>query len=260
MSEIPRTFFLSRECLNQARDGCFRMGRTFLLVSDCWREIIRGPTIRFILDKKRGAREGASHTLLKLWVSGVISDQKARSKTGWWKSALPAIGKEFFARESCGFCTPCRDGLPWSAQVLDDIVNGRPDRDYWFLPVFDSIIEHDLFRSMRKSGREVEEKAVKLKDMRERLHGTWSERVPWVDNSRRPSVPLPQSSATPWKEAEDRPPTKRVDWNFSPRRVDWKFAPGKKLVGNMVMRCPERNSTRSRCRSDDTVSISKKQQ
>jgi len=32
---------------------------------------------------------------------------------------------EFFARESCGFCTPCRDGLPWSAQVLDDIEQGH---------------------------------------------------------------------------------------------------------------------------------------
>jgi NADH-quinone oxidoreductase subunit F len=32
---------------------------------------------------------------------------------------------EFFAQESCGFCTPCRDGLPWNAQVLDDIENGR---------------------------------------------------------------------------------------------------------------------------------------
>ena len=32
---------------------------------------------------------------------------------------------EFFAQESCGFCTPCRDGLPWSAQVLDDIERGR---------------------------------------------------------------------------------------------------------------------------------------
>ncbi len=32
---------------------------------------------------------------------------------------------EFFASESCGFCTPCRDGLPWSAQVLDDIEQGR---------------------------------------------------------------------------------------------------------------------------------------
>ena len=32
---------------------------------------------------------------------------------------------QFFAQESCGFCTPCRDGLPWSAQVLGDIESGR---------------------------------------------------------------------------------------------------------------------------------------
>lgn len=32
---------------------------------------------------------------------------------------------EFFAQESCGFCTPCRDGLPWSAQVLGDIEAGN---------------------------------------------------------------------------------------------------------------------------------------
>ncbi len=32
---------------------------------------------------------------------------------------------DFFARESCGFCTPCRDGLPWTSQILDDIENGR---------------------------------------------------------------------------------------------------------------------------------------
>lgn len=32
---------------------------------------------------------------------------------------------EFFAQESCGFCTPCRDGLPWTAQVLGDIQDGN---------------------------------------------------------------------------------------------------------------------------------------
>ena len=32
---------------------------------------------------------------------------------------------EFFAQESCGFCTPCRDGLPWTAQVLGDIESGN---------------------------------------------------------------------------------------------------------------------------------------
>jgi NADH-quinone oxidoreductase subunit F len=31
----------------------------------------------------------------------------------------------FFAQESCGFCTPCRDGLPWSAQVLEGLEKGQ---------------------------------------------------------------------------------------------------------------------------------------
>ncbi len=31
----------------------------------------------------------------------------------------------FFARESCGFCTPCREGLPWLYNILNDIEQGR---------------------------------------------------------------------------------------------------------------------------------------
>ena len=31
---------------------------------------------------------------------------------------------KFFARESCGFCTPCREGLPWVKQILDGIEAG----------------------------------------------------------------------------------------------------------------------------------------
>jgi len=34
----------------------------------------------------------------------------------------------FFARESCGWCTPCREGLPWIAKVLDAIENGQGER------------------------------------------------------------------------------------------------------------------------------------
>jgi NADH-quinone oxidoreductase subunit F len=30
----------------------------------------------------------------------------------------------FFAQESCGWCTPCREGLPWVARVLETIENG----------------------------------------------------------------------------------------------------------------------------------------
>ncbi|MEK6743414.1 MAG: NADH-quinone oxidoreductase subunit NuoF [Nitrospirota bacterium] len=31
----------------------------------------------------------------------------------------------FFSRESCGWCTPCREGLPWIEKILHAIENGR---------------------------------------------------------------------------------------------------------------------------------------
>jgi len=33
--------------------------------------------------------------------------------------------EKFFARESCGFCTPCREGLPWVKELLDAIEAGE---------------------------------------------------------------------------------------------------------------------------------------
>lgn len=33
--------------------------------------------------------------------------------------------EKFFAQESCGWCTPCRDGLPWTVKILDGLVAGR---------------------------------------------------------------------------------------------------------------------------------------
>jgi NADH-quinone oxidoreductase subunit F len=33
--------------------------------------------------------------------------------------------ERFFARESCGWCTPCREGLPWIVQMLDAIERGE---------------------------------------------------------------------------------------------------------------------------------------
>ncbi len=37
--------------------------------------------------------------------------------------------EQFFARESCGWCTPCREGLPWIEKILQAIEDGlgRPE-------------------------------------------------------------------------------------------------------------------------------------
>lgn len=36
--------------------------------------------------------------------------------------------QKFFQRESCGWCTPCRDGLPWGVKILDAIDNGQGEQ------------------------------------------------------------------------------------------------------------------------------------
>ncbi len=33
--------------------------------------------------------------------------------------------EKFFAQESCGWCTPCRDGLPWVVKLLQDLTDGK---------------------------------------------------------------------------------------------------------------------------------------
>lgn len=33
--------------------------------------------------------------------------------------------ERFFKQESCGWCTPCRDGLPWVTEILNNLENGQ---------------------------------------------------------------------------------------------------------------------------------------
>jgi NADH-quinone oxidoreductase subunit F len=51
---------------------------------------------------------------------------------------------EFFARESCGWCTPCREGLPTIRDLLARIEAGE-GRDE-FVPLLDQMCRH-LYRS-----------------------------------------------------------------------------------------------------------------
>lgn len=115
----------------------------------CW-ELPMGTTVREIIEVHAGGMEdgyqlrgflpgGASTDFLTAehldlpMDYGAIGKAGSRMGTGTLiilddKTCPVAMVKnltEFFAQESCGFCTPCRDGLPWSAQVLGDIEAGR---------------------------------------------------------------------------------------------------------------------------------------
>lgn len=47
---------------------------------------------------------------------------------------------QFFARESCGWCTPCREGLPYIRELLQRIENGEGKEDY--LPMLREMCGH----------------------------------------------------------------------------------------------------------------------
>jgi NADH-quinone oxidoreductase subunit F len=115
----------------------------------CW-ELPIGTTGREILEvHARGMQHGRT---LKAWLPGGASTDfllpehldlamdyetiaKAGSRMGTGLTTVVADNQsmvsavrnleEFFARESCGWCTPCRDGLPWSVKILQALEAGR---------------------------------------------------------------------------------------------------------------------------------------
>jgi NADH-quinone oxidoreductase subunit F len=113
-------------------------------------ELPMGTTIREILEehaggmraglKFRGVMPGGASTefLLEQHLDVQMdydSVQKAGSRLGTGTMVLLddqtcPVGmvhnlEKFFARESCGWCTPCRDGLPWTAAILKAIEDGK---------------------------------------------------------------------------------------------------------------------------------------
>ncbi|MCT8469227.1 NADH-quinone oxidoreductase subunit NuoF [Chromohalobacter canadensis] len=115
-------------------------------------ELPMGTTGNELLERAGGMRDG--HTL-KTWLPGGGSTGfllpehlelaldfdtigKAGSRLGTGLIAVVADDQsvvslarnleEFFARESCGWCTPCRDGLPWSVKLLQALEAGEGER------------------------------------------------------------------------------------------------------------------------------------
>ncbi|WP_020682041.1 NADH-quinone oxidoreductase subunit NuoF [Marinobacterium rhizophilum] len=54
--------------------------------------------------------------------------------------------ERFFAQESCGWCTPCRDGLPWTRQLLEAIESGQGRHED-----LDTLAEHCRFMGPGKT-------------------------------------------------------------------------------------------------------------
>lgn len=114
-------------------------------------------------------------------------------------------------------------------ETKDELIDRIERKDYQepSVPDFDSWLESDFFRRMVHSGRIVAETALKEKDMREKLFGPYCETVPKYDASRFPSVPLPQSSATPTKQ-------RNAHWDHNMIY----HIPGQMLEGSMIQRRP----------------------
>lgn len=52
----------------------------------------------------------------------------------------------FYAHESCGWCTPCREGVPWLEDMLGDIEAGiAPDKDYEKIKSISENIDSNCF-------------------------------------------------------------------------------------------------------------------
>ena len=114
----------------------------------CW-ELPMGSTLREILDLAGGMRDGyefraalpggASTKFLDASRLDTPLDFDSLKEIGAYMGTGTAIVLDdktcpvavcrnleaFYARESCGWCTPYREGLPWLEEILNDIENGR---------------------------------------------------------------------------------------------------------------------------------------
>ena len=71
-----------------------------------------------IAGAREGTRSAAAGSRLGTGTMIVLDDKTCPVGMAWNMT-------RFFARESCGFCTPCWSGLGWAERILKSMEDGR---------------------------------------------------------------------------------------------------------------------------------------
>ena len=137
--------------LSRTRDGGTKIyGVSGRVTNPGWWELPFGTTARELLERYAGGMaDGARFRgLLPGGISTAFMTEEHLDLPLDFSSIPPEVGRlgtatmivlddqtcpvgfvlnleKFFARESCGWCTPCREGLPWVARILTSFEEGR---------------------------------------------------------------------------------------------------------------------------------------
>lgn len=88
--------------------------------------------------------------------------------------------EQFFAQESCGFCTPCREGLPWTSKILSSIDEGLGRKEDLQLLEFHTthLGPGNTFCALAPGAMEPLQSALKYfrKDFEQHIH---EQKCPW---------------------------------------------------------------------------------
>jgi NADH-quinone oxidoreductase subunit F len=94
--------------------------------------------------------------------------------------------EHFFAQESCGFCTPCREGLPWVAKILATMEKGEGTQEDIELLDFHTkyLGPGNTFCALAPGAMEPLQSALKYfrKDFEQHIH---DQCCPWKENEER---------------------------------------------------------------------------
>lgn len=94
--------------------------------------------------------------------------------------------EHFFAQESCGFCTPCREGLPWVAKILASMEKGEGTQEDIGLLEFHTkyLGPGNTFCALAPGAMEPLQSALKYfrQDFEQHIH---DQCCPWKENEER---------------------------------------------------------------------------